>query len=56
MATDPLRRATYAPPLPLVEGPSGVYGNAPLATAEVGERIINTVAERLAAVIRELPR
>jgi creatinine amidohydrolase len=56
MSADPIRRATYAPPLPLVEGPSGVYGNAPLATAEIGERIIDTVVERLAEVIRNLPR
>jgi creatinine amidohydrolase len=56
MSTDPIRRATYAPPLPLVEGPGGVYGNAPLASAEIGERIIDSVVERLAEVIRNLPR
>ena len=55
MAVDPLRQVAAMPPLPLVEAPSGVYGNATLATAEIGEQIVNRAAERLAAMIRNLP-
>jgi len=56
IAVDPLRQVAAMPPLPLVEAPSGVYGNATLATAKIGERIVGLAAERLAVLIMGLPR
>lgn len=56
MASSPTAGAMYAPPLPLEEGPSGVYGNAPLGDAALGERVISRAAERLAQTIQALPR
>jgi creatinine amidohydrolase len=55
IASSPMAGAIYAPPLPLEEGPTGVYGNAPLADAAIGERIIAMAAERLAQAVRSLP-
>ena len=55
-ASSPLAGALYAPPLPLHEGPTGVYGNAPLAEAAIGERIVAMAAERLAEVVSAMPR
>ena len=56
MASNPMAGAMYAPPLPLKEGPTGVYGNAPLAQAAIGERVITLAAERLAQSVRSLAR
>jgi creatinine amidohydrolase/Fe(II)-dependent formamide hydrolase-like protein len=56
MASSPLVGTMYSPPLPLHEAPTGVYGNAPLAKAEIGERIVGIAAERLAEVVGSLPR
>lgn len=56
MAVSPVRQVTYAPPLPLEEAPGGVFGNATMASAEIGERIIGLAAERLAGLLRSLPR
>jgi creatinine amidohydrolase len=56
MASDSLRQVAAMPPLPLIEAPGGIYGNAPLATAETGEQIITLAAERLAVLVRTLPR
>ena len=56
MASSPLVGTMYSPPLPLHEAPTGVYGNAPLAQAEIGERIVGIAAERLAEVVGSLPR
>lgn len=39
----------------MTEAPNGVYGNAPLGEADIGERIITTAAERLAELILSLP-
>lgn len=41
----------YAPPLPAVEAPHGVYGDAPAATAEIGAAVLDRAAERLATFI-----
>jgi creatinine amidohydrolase len=55
MASGPMAGAMYAPPLPLTEAPAGVYGNAPLAEVEIGERVISAAAERLARLLSSLP-
>ena len=44
-SSDPIIRA----PRPLIEAPSGVYGNPTTATRELGELMIETAADRLAA-------
>ena len=44
-SSDPIIRA----PRPLTEAPSGVYGNPTTATRELGELMIETAADRLAA-------
>ncbi|HQY31487.1 MAG TPA: creatininase family protein [Thermomicrobiales bacterium] len=41
----------YAPPLPALESPNGVYGNPTKASAEIGEAIIDLVVERLGAYV-----
>ncbi len=43
--------AGYAPPLPEIESPHGVYGDAPAATAEIGAAILERAADRLAEYI-----
>jgi len=48
----PEMRLGYRPPDPANESPSGVYGFAPGGTPELGERIITTASERLAAFVR----
>lgn len=55
LAANPITGVGYQPPLPQIEAPNGVYGNAPLGDAEIGERIITTAAERLAELVRSLP-
>ena len=44
-SSDPIIRA----PRPLIEAPSGVYGNPTTATRELGELMIEAAADRLAA-------
>jgi creatinine amidohydrolase len=56
MAADLLTAGAYKPPLPLVEAPVGVYGDATKARAEFGQTIIERVAERLAEVVRTFPK
>jgi creatinine amidohydrolase len=46
----------YAPPLPLVEAPNGIYGDVTAASADLGERIVTSASARLAQLIRTLPR
>jgi creatinine amidohydrolase len=55
MARSPLMTAAYAPPQPHIEAPNGIYGNPTRADAAIGEAIIQTAAERLADLIRDLP-
>lgn len=55
LAANPVTGIGYQPPLPMTEAPNGVYGNAPLGEADIGERIITTAAERLAELIQSLP-
>ena len=44
--------AVYLPPDPPAEAPHGVYGWAPAASREKGERVIQACAEGLAAFVR----
>ena len=53
MRERPFAGVGYAPPLPSLEAPNGVYGDAPAATAELGERVLRLAAERLAAFVAE---
>ena len=55
LATSPIAGVGYRPPEPMTEAPNGVYGNAPLGDAEIGERIITSAAARLAELVRSLP-
>ena len=48
-SSDPIIRA----PRPLTEAPSGVYGNPTTATRELGELMIETAADRLAAHLND---
>ena len=48
-SSDPIIRA----PRPLIEAPSGVYGNPTTATRELGELMIETAADRLAAHLND---
>ena len=48
-SSDPIIRA----PRPLIEAPSGVYGNPTTATRELGELMIDTAADRLAAHLND---
>jgi creatinine amidohydrolase len=52
---DPLTVGAYKPPIPLKDSPNGVYGDLTQARPELGERIVELVASRLAQVIREFP-
>lgn len=55
LSANPLTGVGYQPPLPMTEAPNGVYGNAPLGDALIGERIITTAAKRLAELVGALP-
>lgn len=55
MAGDVLTAGAYKPPVPLVEAPTGVYGDLTQARAELGAEIIGRVVERLTTVIRQFP-
>ncbi|HET7057044.1 MAG TPA: creatininase family protein [Thermomicrobiales bacterium] len=55
MADDLLTPGAYKPPLPLVESPTGVYGDLTQAQAELGELIVDLVTDRLADLIRAFP-
>jgi creatinine amidohydrolase len=55
MATDLAMSGAYSPPLPLVEAPSGVYGDPTAAEATLGKRIVTAASERLAEWIRRMP-
>ena len=55
MAADLLTAGAYKPPLPLVEAPIGIYGDATQARAELGQVIIERVVGRLAEVVRAFP-
>ena len=48
-SSDPIIRA----PRPLIEAPSGVYGNPTTATRELGELMIETAADRLASHLND---
>ena len=48
-SSDPIIRV----PRPLTEAPSGVYGNPTTATRELGELMIETAADRLAAHLND---
>ena len=48
-SSDPIIRA----PRPLTEAPSGIYGNPTTATRELGELMIETAADRLAAHLND---
>jgi creatinine amidohydrolase/Fe(II)-dependent formamide hydrolase-like protein len=52
MGRAPFAGAAYAPPDPAREAPDGVYGYAPGGRAELGERVIELAAERLAGFVR----
>lgn len=51
MRKQPFAGIGYAPPLPRLEAPNGVYGDAPAATADLGEHVLSLAAERLAAYV-----
>ena len=53
-ATAPFAGVGYRPPDPAREAPHGVYGAAPAARADLGERIVELAAERLAAFVRHV--
>ena len=53
MRADRFAGVGYRPPDPAREAPHGVYGDAPAATAAVGERIVELAAERLAEFVRD---
>jgi creatinine amidohydrolase len=53
MRSAPFAGVGYAPPLPEVEAPHGVYGDAPAATAEIGAAVLDRAAERLAAFLAD---
>lgn len=51
-AATPFAHVGYAPPDPANEAPSGVFGVAAAGRADLGQAVIETAAERLAAFIR----
>ena len=55
LRANPISGVGYQPPDPMTEAPNGVYGNAPMGDAAIGEWIIATAAERLAELVRSLP-
>ncbi len=55
LAANPVTGIGYQPPDPTTEAPNGVYGNASIGGAEIGEWIITTAAERLAELVGSLP-
>ena len=54
-ADELLTAGAYKAPLPLVESPTGVYGDLTQARAELGAKIIDLAAERLADLVRAFP-
>lgn len=55
LAEDLRRPSSYAPPLPAVESPNGVYGDVTAATSGIGEAVVAAAVERLAELILVMP-
>jgi creatinine amidohydrolase len=46
----------YSPPNPATESPNGIYGDVTAARSELGKRVIDLAAERLARFVTDLHR
>jgi creatinine amidohydrolase len=55
-AEDLLTAGAYKPPLPLVEAPSGVYGDPTAADARLGQQVVERAVDGLVALIRGFPQ
>lgn len=56
MRSAPFAGAAYAPPLPAVESPHGVYGDAPAASATIGDDVLALAARQLADFLDRFAR